>query len=88
VPENPGDAINLLFAQATCYAMLQETETALELLAAIKKIVQGGAQDQSLSVRSGLSEAEGQPCGKLNCSRPQFMPTADNVIGDVSCLRP
>lgn len=56
--ENPGDAINLLFAQATCHAILQETETALELLAAIKKIVQGDAHDLSLSVRAGLSEAE------------------------------
>lgn len=38
--------------------MLNETETALDLVTDIKKIVQGDAQDLSQSVRSGLSEAE------------------------------
>lgn len=56
--ETAADSITLLFAQATCYARLNDIETALDLVAALKEIFLGDSQDQWQAERLGLSEPE------------------------------
>lgn len=56
--ETVSDCVTLLFAQATCYARLNDIDMALDLVATTKEIVRGDRQDLSQPERPGLSEAE------------------------------